>query len=52
MPKSKWDYIQSISIGVRRGVEDSRRSSALRAGHSWNNPNAVSGVARPQGVET
>jgi hypothetical protein len=40
-----------VRRGVSKEVEDSRRPSALRAGHPRNNRKAVSGVAHPQGVE-
>jgi hypothetical protein len=53
-----WLLIQLIAfilIGTQRrvpkGVEDGSRPLALWAGHPRNGQNAVSGVARPQGIE-
>jgi hypothetical protein len=44
-------FHRSARHGVSKGVEDSRRPPALQAGHSRNSHKAVSGVARPQGIE-
>jgi hypothetical protein len=45
------DEAIGVRRGVSKGIEDSRRASALRAGHPLNGHKAIAGVARPQGVE-
>jgi hypothetical protein len=43
--------IHRHTAGESKGVEDGRRPLALWKSHPLNNRKAVSGVARPQGVE-